>query len=232
MSESVFEHSYPRDPMMSSVYGTLDEDARNYEGLEAAEKWKWIEYQKIRFDAEWYTQLFGKFVLKTSAKLGILGDYNDDLGVSPFERFQLGGDGLTGQQFNNNFVGVDLISLRGYEVSDLENNFVSVNGRRVETSTPIYDKFTLELRYPVSLNPSATIYVHAFAQGGNAWQRIEDFNPFDMKRSAGMGLRVFLPMFGTLGFDYGLGFDKPDPGQGNIFQRFGDFNIVLGFEPE
>ena len=205
---------------------------KNYSELEAAEKFKWIEYQKFRIDAEWYTQLFGKFVLKTSAKIGILGSYNEEIGVSPFERFQLGGDGLTGQQFANNFVGVDLISLRGYEVRDIPNNFVEVNGTLQETATPIFDKFTLELRYPISLNPSATIYVHAFAQGGNSWQRIEDFNPFDMRRSAGMGLRVFLPMFGTLGFDYGFGFDKPDSGQGNIFQRFGNFNIVLGFEPD
>ena len=98
------------------------------------------------------------------------------------------------------------------------------------SATPLFDKFTLELRYPLSLNPSSTIYVLAFAQGGNAWREFRDFNPFDVKRSVGMGLRVFLPMFGVLGFDYGIGFDKP--GADRSLQALGDFNIVLGFEPE
>ncbi|MCB0616688.1 MAG: BamA/TamA family outer membrane protein, partial [Phaeodactylibacter sp.] len=95
---------------------------------------------------------------------------------------------------------------------------------------PLFDKFTLELRYPLSLNPSSTIYVLAFAQGGNSWREFRDFNPFDVKRSVGMGLRVFLPMFGVLGFDYGIGFDKV--GADRSLQALGDFNIVLGFEPE
>ena len=95
--------------------------------------------------------------------------------------------------------------------------------------TPIFDKFNVELRYPISLNPSSTIYVLAFAEGGNAWQSFEDFNPFDLKRSAGLGLRVFLPMFGMLGFDYGLGFDNANA---SSLSEMGNFNIVLGFEPE
>ena len=212
-----------------SIFRDKDTD---YAEMPDAEKYNFLEFHKWKFMSNWFFRIVGDMVLSTKIEAAYLGAYNDNLGISPFERFFLGGDGLTGQQFANNLVGVDLISLRGYEVLDIPNNFVEVNGTLQETATPIYDKFTLELRYPISLNPSATIYVHAFAQGGNAWQRIEDFNPFDMRRSAGMGLRVFLPMFGTLGFDYGLGFDKPDSGQGNIFQRFGDFNIVLGFEPE
>lgn len=95
--------------------------------------------------------------------------------------------------------------------------------------TPIFDKFSVELRYPISLNPSSTIYVLGFAEGGNAWQSFADFNPFDLKRSAGLGLRVFLPMFGMLGFDYGIGFDKEGPA---TLQNMGNFNIILGFEPE
>ncbi len=193
------------------------------------ERFRLLEYHKWRFDAEWYTPLAGKFVLKVGAKIGILGSYNKALGTSPFERFQLGGDGFANQQFGG-YTGVDLIRLRGYDENQLEANLI--NGQTV--ATPVYDKFNVELRYPISLNPSSTIYVLAFAEGGNAFRNIRDFNPFDIKRSAGMGLRVFLPMFGTLGFDYGLGFDKEVSvdNQGGIFSKYGRFGIILGFEPE
>ncbi|MCB0446495.1 MAG: outer membrane protein assembly factor BamA, partial [Gelidibacter sp.] len=134
-------------------------------------------------------------------------------------------DGINNQQFG--FAGVDIISLRGYEISDLEANRDPSGGT---SATPLFDKFTLELRYPLSLNPSSTIYVLAFAQGGNSWREFRDFNPFDVKRSAGLGLRVFLPMFGVLGFDYGIGFGKS--GTDRSLKTLGDFNIVLGFEPE
>ena len=200
---------------------------KDYSGLDAQERFRWLEYHKWRFTAEWYTTLVGKLTLKTEAKIGMIGAYNNNVGVSPFERFQLGGDGLNNVQFGQ-FNGTDIVSMRGYEISDLEANFI--DGRTV--ATPIFDKFTAELRYPLSLNPNSTIYVLAFAQGGNAWQSFRDFNPFDIKRSAGIGLRVFLPMFGVLGFDYGLGFDKNAPETGSIFSRYGDFNIILGFEPE
>lgn len=198
-----------------------------YGDLPVAERFKWLEYHKWRFTAEWYTTLIGKLTLKTEAKIGMIGAYNKEIGISPFERFQLGGDGLNNQQFGQ-FNGTDIVSMRGYEITDLEGNLI--NGQTV--ATPIFDKFTVELRYPVSLNPNSTIYVLAFAQGGNAFRSFRDFNPFDIKRSAGVGLRVFLPMFGILGFDYGLGFDKDDNGSGNVFKTFGDFNIILGFEPE
>jgi outer membrane protein insertion porin family len=162
--------------------------------------------------------------LKAQAKIGLLGFYNSEIGTSPFERFQLGGDGINNQQFG--FAGVDIISMRGYEVADLEANLDPSGGT---AATPVFDKFTVELRYPLSLNPSSTIYVLAFAQGGNSWRELRDFNPFDIKRSVGFGLRVFLPMFGTLGFDYGIGFDKR--GERSL-SNLGDFNIILGFEPE
>ena len=193
---------------------------KNYSDLPARERFKYLEYHKWRFDAEWYTPIVGNLILKAQAKIGILGFYNEAIGTSPFERFQLGGDGINNQQFG--FAGVDIISLRGYEIND-----INTDG---SNSKPIFDKFTLELRYPLSLNPNSTIYVLAFAQGGNAWGNLRDFNPFDVRRSVGMGLRVFLPMFGTLGFDYGIGFDKP--GAERTLQGLGDFNIVLGFEPE
>ncbi len=196
---------------------------KDYTEEPVEERFRWLEYHKWRFDAEWYTPIAGKLVLKAQAKIGILGYYSRDIGTSPFERFQLGGDGINNQQFG--FAGVDIISLRGYEVEDLEAN---IDQTGVQSATPAFDKFTLELRYPLSLNPSSSIYVLAFAQGGNTWRSLRDFNPFDLKRSVGLGLRVFLPMFGTLGFDYGIGFDK----RGDGISELGDFNIILGFEPE
>ena len=201
---------------------------KDYSDLSDDERFRWLEYHKWRFDADWYTPIVGNLIFKASAKLGILSYYNKDVGTPPFERFQLGGDGINNQQFG--FAGVDIISLRGYEVNDLEANRENpalANSQNV--ATPIFDKFTVELRYPISLNPSSTIYVLAFAQGGNAWRNLRDFNPFDIKRSVGLGLRVFLPMFGTLGFDYGIGLDKPGA---RSLQNLGDFNIILGFEPE
>jgi outer membrane protein insertion porin family len=201
---------------------------KNYGDLPAADRFKWLEYHKWRVNADWYAPLGEKFVIKASMKFGFLGKYNDELGVSPFERFQIGGDGINNQQFQ--FTGIDIISLRGYEIADLENN--QLNGQNA--ATPLFDKFTVELRYPVSLNPSSTIYVLAFAQGGNSWRSFRDFNPFDIKRSAGLGLRVFLPMFGLLGFDYGFGFDKDldTAVDGSKLKAAAKFSIILGFEPE
>ena len=157
--------------------------------------------------------------------MGILGTYNSDIGTSPFERFELGGDGLSNQSFA--FTGNEIISLRGYEVED-----IPASG---QGGAAVYDKFTVELRYPLSTNPNSTIYALLFLQGGNAWNRIRDFNPFDWKRSFGGGVRVFLPMFGTLGFDYGFGFDNENIRINNPdapIWEYGNFNIILGFEPE
>lgn len=196
----------------------------DYSKQSAAERFQYLEYHKWRFDADWYTQIAGNLVLKLQAKFGMLGFFNRDIGTPPFERFQLGGDGINNQQFG--FAGVDIISLRGYEINELEANQDPSGGN---AATSIFDKFTVELRYPLTLNPSSTIYLLAFAQGGNAWRSFRDFNPFDLKRSAGIGVRVFLPMFGTLGFDYGIGFDKFGD---RTLENLGDFNIILGFEPE
>ncbi len=195
------------------------------------ERFRYVEYHKWRLNAEWYTPLTSdqKLVLKTQAKIGYVGAYDDAVGVSPFERFQLGGDGVNNQQFA--FAGVDIVSLRGYEIEDLPNNFITTEtGASRKIATPIFSKYTVELRYPLSLNPSSTIFVLAFAQGGNAWRTARDFNPFDLKRSVGVGARVFLPMFGTLGFDWGYGFDKNADLSEN--GNLSTFNIILGFEPE
>lgn len=198
-------------------------DDKFYESSDVQNIYKYVEYVKWRLDAEWYTTLVGKLVLKSSAKIGILDQWSSKTGLSPFERFELGGDGLNNQTFGLN--GRDIISLRGYEVSDIMAPFPGGAG--------VFNKYTVELRYPISLNPSSTIFVTAFAQGGNAWQSAKDFNPFDLRRSAGLGLRVFLPMFGTLGFDYGFGFDKPALiGRTRKWTDYAKFNIVLGFEPD
>lgn len=197
---------------------TAAEIADEISSAENARKFEWLEYHKWKFNSEWYFNVADKLVFMTSIKMGFLGAYGDQ-GIPPFERFELGGDGLSNQ--NNALTGTEIISLRGYETNEINNN----------RPAAIYDKFTVELRYPLSLNPSSTIYAKIFAQGGNAWENFSDFNPFDMRRSFGGGLRVFLPMFGLLGFDYGWGFDKdlgPDAGIG----QYGKFNIVLGFEPE
>lgn len=182
---------------------------------ENANKFEWLEYHKWRFNAEWYYNIWDKLVLSTNIKLGFLGAYNDAIGIAPFERFEVGGDGLSNQ--NVGITGKDIISLRGYGTEHLPQN------RR--GGAAVFDKFTMELRYPLSLNPNSSIYVHTFVQGGNSWASFKDFNPFELNRSAGFGLRVFLPMFGLLGFDYGWGFDK-------IGGNYGQFNIILGFEPE
>lgn len=227
---TVNEPTFPREGSNVSLtlqitppYSLFNRD-KDYRDLPPEEKFRLLEYHKWRFDADWYTTITGKLVLKTSAKMGILGSFNNDIGLVPFERFQVGGDGINNQQVG--FQGFDIISSRGYETNELAT-LIASNGQA--SPQPIFSKFTIELRYPLSLNPSSTIYVHTFVQGINAWGRIRDFNPLDLRRSAGFGLRVFLPMFGILGFDWALGFDKP--GISN-FRGLSNFNIVLGFEPD
>lgn len=184
-------------------------------------RFEFLEYHKWNFNAEWYFNLAGKLVLMTQAKIGVLGAYNDEIGIVPFERFEVGGDGLNNQ--NVGLLGRDIIALRGYEVNELPAN------RRGGGTA--FNKFTAELRYPLSLNPNSTIFVTGFLQGGNTWSTFSEMNPFEMQRSAGVGMRVFLPMFGLLGFNYGFGIDRDLPA-GTGWRDYGVFNIVLGFEPE
>jgi outer membrane protein insertion porin family len=174
---------------------------KDYSTMKPEEKYKWIEYHKWKINATFFTEIFPKAVIMTRAKLGFLGLYNRDIGVTPFERFYLGGDGLSGY---NNLDGREIIGMRGYLNETITPGYY-INKNIGGT---IYAKYTLEVRYPLSLNPSATIFALAFVEGGNAWFGFEDFNPFAIYRSAGFGLRVFLPMFGLLGLDWGYGFDK------------------------
>lgn len=195
--------------------------AAKVEQEELSRKHTYLEYIKIRVDGDWYFNTFNKFVIAANAKIGILSSWNDDIGYSPFERFELGGDGLSNQTAG--ITGKDIIALRGYETTDLPENRVG--------GAVIFNKYTLELRYPLSLNPSSSIYLHSFLQAGNSWGDFNQFNPFELKRSAGFGLRAFLPMFGLLGFDYGFGLDKNLP-IGTSIGQYGKFSVVLGFEPD
>ncbi len=174
---------------------------KNYAEMTDQQKYKLLEYYKIKFTSAWYTKLAGKLVLYNRFGFGWLGYYNQKLGLSPFERFYLGGSGLTGY---NPLDGREIIALRGYDDADVfAYKKPGVSNRGASSIV----KYTMELRYPLSLNPSATVFGLAFAEAGNSWSTIREFNPFDLKRSAGVGLRFFLPMFGMLGFDYGWRFD-------------------------
>ena len=174
---------------------------KDYQNLPDAEKYKWIEYYKWKFKAYLYFELMDKLVLVTKARFGYLGAYNADLGITPFERFYLGGDGLSGY---NNYDGREVIGMRGYGNETITPDYYK--NRNLGGS--IYSRYTLELRYPISLAPTSTIYIEAFFEGGNAWAGTRDFDPFNLKRSAGIGARIYLPMFGLLGLDWAYGFDE------------------------
>ncbi|MGZ3885648.1 MAG: outer membrane protein assembly factor BamA, partial [Bacteroidia bacterium] len=199
-------------------------NGKNYADLSQTERYKFIEYQKYKFTAEWFTQLTNKkggegkesrnLVLRTKVGFGFLTYYNQNVGISPFERFYLGGSGLSGYQ---NFVAREIIALRGYP----DNSLSSTQG------DPIVSRYTMELRYPITTNPQATIFILGFAEAGNSWANYKNYNPFDVKRSAGVGLRVFLPMFGLLGVDYGWGFDNV-PGNASAGNGKGQFHFTIG----
>ncbi len=177
---------------------------KDYSDLTDDERYKWIEYYKIKVKAYWYFEFFDKLVLAAKFRFGYLGHYNAELGTTPFERFFLGGDGLTGYY---NYDGREVIAMRGYE-----NESISAYYRGAKNiGGTVFTRNTLEIRYPLSLNPSSTIYGLAFVEAGNTWLDSQGFDPFDLKRSAGVGIRVYLPMFGMLGLDWAYGFD-PIPG--------------------
>ena len=179
-------------------------NSTNYEdpNLSQDEDFRWVEYHKHMFDADFYTQVVGDLVINAKAHMGFIGSYGGGRGIGPFERFTLGGSGLSGQG-GAMFIGRDIIALRGYE----DRSVTPVNEKGQEGGI-IYNKFALQLRYPLSLNPAATIYVQAFGEAGNNWGSYQEFNPFDLKRSAGIGARIFMPAFGLIGIDWAYGFDR------------------------
>jgi outer membrane protein insertion porin family len=194
-----------------------------------------LEYHKWRFNGEWYVPL-GKprgedrnkqFVLKFAAKYGFLGAYNNDLPISPFERFQVGDAGLSNQFA---LLGFDIIAQRGYPVYESSNPKINPDQQSSRQKFTIFNKYAVEVRYPLSLAASSTIYALGFFEAANGWYSMKEYNPFNLRRSVGVGMRFFLPMFGLLGFDYGIGLDRLS-GTASL-KDAGRFTFMLGIEPE
>ena len=201
----------------------------NFDGKTLAEKYKLLEYYKFKLKIDWYQKLTKSadkpLVLRVAAKFGFLGSYNKTLGVTPFERFEVGGNGIPSSV---TLFGTDIIAHRGFEGA------YSTTG-----GDPLYNKFLLELRYPFSLNPSATIFGVVFFEAANTYKSFKDYNPFKLKKSVGLGLRAILPMFGLIGIDYGIRFDnangspiKNSTGFFDYIGKNGNISFILGFEPE
>ena len=219
----------PYSLLRKKNYGILDADGNptkaanwkdiNYNMQSSEDRYKWIEYHKWSFKGSVFTKLVGDLVLMARAQFGYLGYYNRNWGYSPFEGFRLGGDGMSGYDT----YGSEIVSLRGYENYSLTPQALSsYNTTGNYYAGNVYDKFTVELRYPVILQPQSTIFALLFLEGGNCWSDIRHFNPFQIRRSAGVGVRVFLPMIGLLGVDWGYGFDNHDGNGGS------QFHFVIG----
>jgi outer membrane protein insertion porin family len=234
---SVFDPTFPRggSNFIASVQFTPPYSLFNPSLVSSKDPYKTPEYHKWYFKSEWFVPI-GKpsgaeknrqFVLKMAAKYGFMGRYNKKLGFSPFERFQLGGDGLTNSY---GLFGYDIIALRGYPVFETSDPSVNPDISQASQYFTIFNKYQLELRYPLVTNPSSTIYGLAFFDAANGWHSFKEYNPFRLRRSVGVGARFFLPMFGLLGFDYGVGLDRITPGGG--LKNASRFTFMLGFEPE
>jgi outer membrane protein insertion porin family len=235
---SVFNPIFPTSgsSFLASVQVTPPYSLFNKNLVKSDNPYKTPEYHKWRFNAEWYVPI-GKplgadknrqFVLKLAAKYGFMGRYNTKLEYSPFERFQVGDAGLT-----NNFglLGYDIIAHRGYPVYETSDPTVNPDQQNANNFFTIFNKYQLEMRFPLVTNPSSTIYALTFFEAANGWYNYKDYNPFRLRRSVGVGMRFFLPMFGLLGFDYGVGLDRIQPGQ-NGLKGASRFTFMLGFEPE
>ena len=199
------------------------------------QKYKYVEFHKERFNAEWYVPI-GKargeeknkqFILKAAAKFGFVGRYNTKIETSPFERFQLGDAGLSNSVA---LLGYDIIAHRGYPVYDNSDPTINPDKSTASQYFPIFNKYTLEIRYPFSTSASSTIYGLGFFEAANGWYTFKDYNPFKLRRSVGVGMRFFLPMFGLLGFDYGIGLDRIKNGE--ALKSAAKFTFMLGQEPE
>ena len=193
---------------------------KDYSKMTNEERYNLLEYHKWKFSGKVFTPLTkdSKLVLMTRAEFGYLGHYNK-YAKSPFESFYMGGDGMS----SYSSYSTDYISMRGYEAGSL-TPYDAVTGRNLGY---VYNKYTMEIRYPISLEQNATIWVLGFAEAGNCWADIKDFNPFDLKRSLGVGVRIFLPMFGLMGIDWGYGFD---PINGSTKMSGSNFHFILGQE--
>jgi len=238
MRSSIDNPLFPRggSSFTASVQFTPPYSLMNKSIVTSTNKYKNPEYHKWRLGVEWYVPI-GKalgadknrqFVLKLAAKYGFMGKYNPKLDFSPFERFQLGDAGLT-----NNFglLGYDIVAHRGYPVYQSSDPTVNPDQSSATQFFTIFNKYQVELRFPLVTNPSSTIYALTFFEAANGWYNYKDYNPFRLRRSVGAGMRFFLPMFGLLGFDYGIGLDRLQPGQTGL-KAASRFTFMLGFEPE
>lgn len=212
--DTKYEDPYKWDQLTDEQKTTAYNRALNDEI--GSRKYNWVEYHKWKYKGAWYLKVWKDLVLAVNSEFGYLGYYNKDVGYAPFGKFNLGGDGMSGYSM----YGVETIALRGYENNSLTP--LDANGARAGN---VYEKLNFELRYPISLKPQATIFVLGFVEAGNAWADMNDYNPFQLKRSAGIGLRAFLPMFGLLGVDWGYGFDNV-PGESKV--SGGQFHFVIG----
>jgi outer membrane protein insertion porin family len=232
---SVDQPIFPRSGSSFLLSGAFTPPWSAFLGINESDIYRLVEYHKWRFNAEWYVPL-GKptgadksrqFVLRIAAKYGFIGRYNKDLPISPFERFQVGDAGLT-----NNFgvLGYDIIAHRGYPVYQFSDPTINPDVQRASNFFTIFNKYTIEMRYPFVTNPSSTIFGLAFFEAANGWYSFKQWNPFQLRRSVGLGVRFFLPMFGLLGFDYGIGLDRITA-TGRL-RDASKFTFMLGFEPE
>lgn len=182
--------------------------------LSDVKRYEWLEYYKFKAKATWYNNIAAKLVLVTNVEFGYMGMYNHKVGLGPFERFIMGGSGMSQYQYYSG----EIIPLRGYK-----DNTIASSTSMVGIGDPIYNRFTVELRYPITLSQTTSIFVLLFAEGGNTYADLKSYNPFKLHRSTGAGIRVYMPMFGMLGFDFGYGFD-PMPGE----KRGWQFHFSLG----
>ena len=234
---SIFDPIFPRSGsnFLASVQFTPPYSTINPGLITSVNPYETPEYHKWRFTGEWYVPLgkaFGadknrQFVLKLAAKYGFMGRYTKKLDYSPFERFQLGDAGLTNSY---GLLGYEIIAHRGYPVYQTSDPSINPDQTSASSFFTIFNKYQIEVRFPIVTNPSSTIYGLAFFEAANGWYNFQEYNPFRLRRSAGVGMRFFLPMFGLLGFDYGIGFDRLGP---NVkLKDASRFTFMLGFEPE
>jgi len=183
---------------MTPPYSLFKDD--NWAEMPDSVKFKWLEYHKWKIELSNYTTIYGKWVFLARAKFGFMGMYNKSVGLSPFERYYLGGDGLSGFSLD----GREIIGMRGYANQVLTPRDIYGN----YLGGTIFAKYTMEIRYPLSMNPMASIYLLGFVEAGNTWLNIREFQPFNTMKSAGVGIRLYMPMFGLLGLDFGIPFDE------------------------
>ena len=232
---SIDQPIFPRSGSNFFISGQFTPPWSYIKGIDEADIFKLVEFQKYRFQGEWFVPI-GKpsgadksrqFVMRIAVKYGFIGRYNAALPISPFERFQVGDAGLT-----NNFgvLGYDIIAHRGYPVYETSDPNINPDQQQATRFFTIFNKYTMELRYPLVTNPSSTIFGLVFFEAANGWYQFKDYNPFRLRRSVGVGMRFFLPMFGLLGFDYGVGLDRIT--NGSRLKDASRFTFMLGFEPE